>query len=121
LLIVNFASTPFAYHRPVLPGRDGRKSSPWDVGWSQYCDTCEHIGFRNISEIPGGAPCSKNHLDTEVLITYICQQCGQELLFRKRAAPRQAKKISCQAGVHTPTPALVRAAGTDSDVKFLVI
>jgi len=104
-------STPFEHNRSFLPGRN---SSPWDVGWAQYCATCTYIGVRYLSEILDGNPCSRMHFNTEVLISYVCRECGNELLFRKLIAPRRPTDIKCNNGIHAPKETLARKPGTDS-------
>ena len=121
LLILILVSSPLEFIRPFLPGRPGRKSSSWDVGWAQYCGKCPYIGVRNISEIPDGTPCSKCHSSTEVLISYICQQCHKELLFPKKTAPRRAADIQCNASTHVPKEMLAREPGTGSEVSLTEI
>ncbi len=119
LLTLILVMMPFADIRPFLPGRPGRKTSSWAEGWAQYCATCAHIDVRNTSEIPDGTPCKKCHSSTEVLFSYICQQCHKELLFRKgRTAPRKAADIQCHVTTHTPKEVLAREEGTVSDVTL---
>src|SRR5437773_10320436 len=96
-MILILVSTPFEHNRSFLPGRN---SSQWDVGWAQYCATCAYIGVRYLSEILEGDPCSMNHSGTKVLISYICQDCGNELLFWKSIAPKNSMDIKCHKVTH---------------------
>lgn len=115
LLLLILLITPFEYGRSFLPGHPAGKFNPVGDGWAQYCSTCKHIGLRHTSEMSNASPCGKGHSTTEVLRSFVCPQCNNEILYRKGTPPRRAGDIQCDNGAHTPKEILARKLGTESD------
>jgi hypothetical protein len=119
LLMLILLSAAFSYVRSFPPGHPGRRSGSSDQGWVLYCTTCEYVGLRYTSQLRDGGLCGENHSTTEVLFSYVCQQCKKEILYRPMMAPRRPKDIECQAITHAPKEILAREPGTGVSVTIL--
>lgn len=99
-----------------------RPAPPPLTGWARYCRTCHYLGPTGSSYRGENGPCAavSAHTDTELLLSYKCESCGSELLFRNGEGPRRAEMPVCVDGgrQHTPAPAAHRKVGTCGPVEL---